>query len=149
MAAASSIVWMYLVQAWSWQPPPMSLACKRGSVSQICCGAGMSRSNVIWHCRSNPAQNSLLVFEEAWYHLQMQLVTGTLLREYLVLAHGFAPRQRTEIAAYIRWNEDAVSSGTFGTLGVSHESGDGRCKDAGEAAPNLDSTVYLTSRCFE
>jgi len=37
----------------------------------------------------------------------------------LVLAHGFAPRQRTEIAAYIRWNEDAVSSGTFGTLGVS------------------------------
>ena len=65
-------------------------------------------------------KNSLWFFcEEAWYHLQMQLVTGTLLREYLVLAHGFAPRQRTEIAAYIRWNEDAVSSGTFGTLGVS------------------------------
>ncbi|CAL1135857.1 unnamed protein product [Cladocopium goreaui] len=51
--------------------------------------------------------------KEAWYHLQLQLVTGTLLREYLVLAHGLAPG-RPEISAYIRWNEDAVASGTFG-----------------------------------
>lgn len=54
--------------------------------------------------------------KEAWYHLQLQLVTGTLLREYLVLAHGLAPG-RPEISAYIRWNEDAVASGTFGKLG--------------------------------
>lgn len=36
----------------------------------------------------------------------------------------------------------------LGHLAYQHDSGYGRCKDAGEAATDLDSTVYLTSKCF-
>eukprot|EP00913_Durusdinium_trenchii_P014307 g13423.t1 len=50
----------------------------------------------------------------AWYDLQFQLVTGTLLREYLVLAHGFVyrdPNARwSTIAALLRWSDDAVAA---------------------------------------
>ena len=49
---------------------------------------------------------------EAWYDLQMQLVSGEMQREYQVLAHGCARRQ--QIDAHLRWHEDAVSAGAVG-----------------------------------
>lgn len=49
---------------------------------------------------------------EAWYDLQLQLVSGKMQREYQVLAHGFA--RRKQIDAHLRWHEDAVSAGAVG-----------------------------------
>ena len=56
---------------------------------------------------------------EAWYDLQLQLVTGSLLREYLVLAHGILPRDRV-ISASLRWIDDAVSAGQVGKPSVTN-----------------------------
>ncbi|CAJ1450048.1 unnamed protein product, partial [Effrenium voratum] len=51
---------------------------------------------------------------QAWYDLQLQLVSGTLLREYLVLCHGLMPKSFRELRASLRWNESPVSAGSFG-----------------------------------
>ena len=53
-----------------------------------------------------------------------------------MLAHGLAP-DRPEISAYIRWNEDAVASGTFGKLG--HGNREASETDAGFSWQNAQS----------
>ena len=52
---------------------------------------------------------------QAWYELQLQLVSGSITREYLVLCHGWIPAARRSISACLRYVDDAsVSSGHLG-----------------------------------
>ena len=40
---------------------------------------------------------------QAYYDLQLQLSTGTLQRDYMVLCHGWVSKQRHEIRAKVHW----------------------------------------------
>ena len=51
---------------------------------------------------------------QAWYDLQMQLVSGSLLREYVVLCHGWVPAVRRSISVRLCYVANAVSSGHLG-----------------------------------
>ena len=55
----------------------------------------------------------------AWYELQMQLVSGSLLREYVVLCLGWVPTSLRCISARLRSGE-TVSSGHLGKPCVTH-----------------------------
>ena len=52
---------------------------------------------------------------QAWYELQMQLVFGSISRDYVVLCHGWVPAVLQIITARLRWGKDAsVSPGHLG-----------------------------------
>ena len=63
---------------------------------------------------------------QAFYDLQLQLSTGTLQRDYMVLSHGWVSKQRHEIRAKVHW---------WNVLGLSNDP----CQSGGLAQPPMSS----------
>ncbi|CAL1137760.1 unnamed protein product [Cladocopium goreaui] len=66
---------------------------------------GASHQFGFLHRLDLPSSGLILVAKshQAFYDLQLQLSTGTLQRDYMVLCHGWVSKQRHEIRAKVHW----------------------------------------------
>jgi len=90
--------------------------CKRGRLSEYVQGLpsahiyaisrDMSHQYGFLHRLDVPGSGLVLTAKtyEAYYDLQLQLNAGEVVRDYVVLCHGWVPPERSEVAARVHWD---------------------------------------------
>ncbi|CAE8738096.1 unnamed protein product, partial [Polarella glacialis] len=92
------------------QPPPMQLVTflQAQEASASCRWEILRDSRFHWgflHRLDVPSSGLVLAAKtyEAFYDLALQLNTGRLVRDYLILCHGWVPQDCSEISARVHW----------------------------------------------